>query len=182
MKPLAFWITLTILGMSAAGAAACRSIQPPTVPDSIKAPEGQIVLTKALAKGVQIYACKAKADDPQQFEWTLKAPEADLFDAAGKKVIKHYGGPTWEAQDGSKIAGTVKAKVDAPDASAIPWLLLTVKSHEGKGSLNDVAYIQRVNTVGGKAPAQGCDASKVGSEVRSPYQSDYYFYQAAQRY
>lgn len=97
-----------------------RPIPPPTVPDNLKVPDGQVVLLKALGKGVQIYTCKAKTDDPSKFEWTFKAPEADLFNHKGEKIGKHYGGPTWEANDGSKVVGKVQARADAPDASAIP--------------------------------------------------------------
>ena len=40
-----------------------------------------------------------------------------------------------------------------PSASAIPWLLLTAKSNGPEGSFSNVTSIQRVNTVGGIAPA-----------------------------
>jgi Protein of unknown function (DUF3455) len=153
-----------------------RPTPPPTVPDNLKVPDGQLVLLKALGKGVQIYTCKAKSDDPSKFDWTFKAPEADLFNHKGEKIGKHYGGPTWEANDGSKVVGEVKARANAPDASAIPWLLLSAQSHEGSGKFSTVTYLQRVNTVGGKAPTQGCDSSHVGTEARVDYTADYYFY------
>jgi Protein of unknown function (DUF3455) len=159
---------------------ACASqqtaITSPKTPDNLKVPEGQTLQLKGSAKGVQIYECKAKANDTKQFEWTLKAPEAELFDAQGKKTIKHYGGPTWEALDGSKVVGLVKAKADAPTASAIPWVLLQAKSHEGNGSLSKVTYIQRVNTVGGKAPSLACNQSRANTESRENYTADYFFY------
>ncbi len=108
------------------------------------------------ATGVQIYACAARKDDAAKFEWTLVAPEAELFDAAGKKIGRHYAGPTWEATDGSKVVGELKARDDGPDPNAIPWLLLAAKSTSGSGVLSKTTSIQRLRTVGGKAPSEGC--------------------------
>jgi hypothetical protein len=147
----------------------------PSVPDAIKAPADQVVLLKAKAKGSQIYECKPKADNPMAFGWSLKAPDAELFDDAGKPLGKHYGGPTWEATDGSKVVAQKKAQVDAPDAAAIPWLILETKSAQGEGALKGVQTIQRIDTAGGKAPADGCDAAHAGTEVRVPYTATYVF-------
>ncbi len=105
----------------------------PAVPDKLKAPADQTLALDLRASGVQIYVCSAHKDDATKFEWTLKAPEAELSDAAGKKVVKHYGGPTWEAVDGSKVVGELKARDDGPDPNAIPWLLLSAKTVSGNG-------------------------------------------------
>src|SRR5437773_1176672 len=61
------------------------------------------------------------------------------------------------------------------DSNAIPWLLLQAVSNEGDGRFSDVTYIQRVNTVGGTAPATAGDAMHL--EARAPYTAEYYFYQ-----
>jgi hypothetical protein len=69
------------------------------------------------------------------------------------------------------------AKADAPDPTAIPWLLITVTGHSGSGKLSGVTSIQRVNTVGGLAPAaQECTAQSGEVEFNSSYSADYYFY------
>src|SRR2546430_6151181 len=60
------------------------------------------------------------------------------------------------------------------DSNAIPWLLLQAVSNEGDGKFSDVTYIQRVNTVGGTAPATAGDATHL--EARVPYTAEYYFY------
>jgi hypothetical protein len=148
----------------------------PTVPNSLKVPPTGTLSFSANAKGVQIYECRAKKDAPDQFEWALKAPEADLFDAQGNKIGHHYGGPTWESADGSKIVGEMKAREPSPDANAIPWLLLNVKTHEGRGVMSRITSIQRLETTGGKAPATGADPSTLGQELRVPYTAVYYFY------
>ncbi|MHC5935738.1 DUF3455 domain-containing protein [Nostoc sp.] len=147
------------------------------VPENLKVPTGQTLVQKVSAKGTQIYQCKAKADNPNEFEWTLKAPRANLFDDKGQKIGKHYAGPTWEANDGSKVVGQVKSHANSPNQSAIPWLLLEAKSNEGNGIFSKVKYIQRVNTVGGKAPTTGCDKTHTNSQLSVNYSSNYYFYE-----
>ena len=53
---------------------------------------------------------------------------------------------------------------------------LRVASTTGPGVLSDATYVQRLNTAGGKAPASGCDATTAGTDTRSAYSADYYFY------
>ena len=174
-RRLAFVPTLFLMWLAMSNAAAAAT--PPEVPDKLKVPEGQTLAFDLRAEGVQIYVCTARKDEATKFEWTLRAPEAELFDASGKKVVKHYGGPTWEADDGSKVVGELKARDDGPDPNAIPWLLLSAKMASGNGMLSKTVSIQRLRTVGGKAPGGGCsEAAQVGREVRVPYQAHYAFY------
>jgi len=148
------------------------------IPDNLKAAPTQTLAVVAKAVGVQIYECRTSTTDPARPEWTFQAPEAELFDDTGKKMGKHYAGPTWESDDGSKVAGEVKARDDGPDGSAIPWLLLSAKSVEGNGIFGKTQSVQRVETVGGKAPADGCDRENVGKLARVPYRATYNFYVA----
>ena len=145
-----------------------------SIPAALNVPKGQTYLTKVVGEGVQIYVCKVNAES-KQYEWTLQAPEAKLLEN-GKLIGKHYGGPTWENNDGSKIVAKVKARSTAPQADAIPWLLLEVKQHEGKGEFERVNWIQRVQTVGGKAPETGCDRAHENAVTRVNYSADYLFY------
>ncbi len=149
------------------------------IPNNLKVPQ-QIMLLSAQAKGVQIYTCKVKKKTANQYEWTLEAPEAVLFNSKnGNQIGKHYGGPTWEASDGSKVVGEVKTRANAPNKNNIPWLLLATKSRAGNGIFSQVNYIQRVDTIGGKAPTSGCDSNRVNAETRVNYTAIYYFYGAA---
>jgi hypothetical protein len=145
------------------------------VPAQLQPPTPAASLLRANAEGLQIYSCVAKPGGAG-FEWTLKAPDAVLTDASGKPAIKHFAGPTWQANDGSKVVGEVAARADAPGAKAIPWLLLKAKSHEGTGEFAAVTYIQRIDTRGGLAPNAGCDAAHVGQEQKVPYTAVYVFY------
>lgn len=149
---------------------------PPAAPDALKVPETQVLALETQATGVQIYECKASKDDSTKFEWVFKAPEAELFDGAGKRIGKHYAGPSWEANDGSKVVGEVRARDNGPDPGAIPWLLLSAKSTSGNGVLSQTQSIQRLQTTGGKAPAEGCSQAQAGNETRVPYKAKYYFY------
>jgi hypothetical protein len=59
-------------------------------------------------------------------------------------------------------------------------LLVTATEHSGDGLFAKVSSIQRLNTHGGKPPADSpCDQSRGGTEIRSDYSADYYFYAAA---
>ena len=149
----------------------------PPIPDTLKPPPTQVLVLETHATGVQIYECKVSKDNPAHFEWVFVSPEASLVDNAGVNVGKHYAGPTWEAIDGSKVVGEVKARDDGPDAKAIPWLLLSAKSTSGSGMLNRTTFVQRVNTIGGKAPAD-CASTQAGAELRVPYEAKYNFYVA----
>ncbi|MES2353835.1 MAG: DUF3455 domain-containing protein [Pseudomonadota bacterium] len=150
----------------------------PAVPEKLKVPATQQLSLETQATGVQIYECKQSQANLGRWEWTFKAPEADLFDSTGKKIGKHYGGPTWESNDGSRVVGEVKAKEDSPDSNAIPWLLLSAKSTSGNGVFSKIQSIHRVQTAGGKAPATGCDKAQANKELRVPYKATYYFYAA----
>ena len=147
-----------------------------TVPEGLKPPANEILSLESSATGVQIYTCSARKDEPSKYEWILSAPEAELRDVSGKRLGRHYAGPTWESDDGSKVTGEVKSRDNGPDASAIPWLLLVAKSNSGNGVFAKTTSIQRLDTVGGKAPAAGCDASQAGRQIRVPYTATYYFF------
>ena len=128
------------------------------------------------AKGVQIYECRAGKGQEGGYEWAFVAPEADLFDTRGMKIGHHYAGPSWEAADGSKIVGSVKARADAPEGGAIPWLLLGATPVGPDGAFSHVSSVRRVKTAGGIAPSSGCSAAAAGSLARVPYTADYYFF------
>jgi len=145
-NPYASTVAGASLAAILAGCAASNVGTVPVVPDNLKVPAGQTLSLVSRATGVQIYECSVGKTDPAKFEWAFKAPEADLFDLSGRKIGKHYAGPTWESDDGSKVIGEVKARDDGPDASAIPWLLLSAKSASGAGVFGRTKSIQRLHT------------------------------------
>ncbi|MFN0303023.1 MAG: DUF3455 domain-containing protein [Burkholderiales bacterium] len=146
------------------------------VPDKLQPAANESMAIVVPAKGVQIYECRAKKDQSDNYEWAFVGPEADLFDLRGNRIGRHYAGPHWESTDRSTIVGTLKERADAPLADAIPWLLLGAKSIGSDGAFSKVTSIQRVNTVGGVAPRIDCSQAAVGAHARVQYAADYYFF------
>jgi Protein of unknown function (DUF3455) len=123
-------------------------------------PNGNTRVATFFAVGVQKYKAQQVAgSNPATFEWVFVAPQADLYDATNAKVATHSAGPTWQ------LAGTTTDSLygqaftpartaPSPDANSIDWLLLMPKTGKTPtGIFANVAYIQRVATSGGKAPA-----------------------------
>jgi len=149
------------------------SVAAQQVPQQLQPPANEQLLLQVHAKGDQVYVCQ---EGVTQFAWALKAPDAQLFDKDGKPFGKHFAGPAWQANDGSRVTGKAVANAPSPDPDSIPWLLVNVVSHDGSGVLSRAAHIQRINTKGGKAPASGCDSTHAGQEARAPYSADYLFF------
>jgi hypothetical protein len=142
---------------------------PTAVHANLNVPPHNVRHLTTYATGSQIYVCTAQTDNPYSFGWTFKEPVAELFDGRGEKVGDHYAGPTWEWQDGSTVVGRVVEREAAPTAGAIPWLLLRAASGQGAGQLAPVTEIQRIETVGGNAPMDGCCHASAETELAVRY-------------
>jgi len=172
--------------------AAAERVTPPSTPVNIQVPAGNKLFLVGHASGTQNYICLPVDSG---FGWTLFGPQATLFDDHDRQVITHFlsGNPdekgtlraTWQhSRDTSAVwAMAIQSSSDASFVApgAIPWLLLRVVGDEegpnGGEKLTEAAFIQRVNTVGGTAPATGCaQAGDVGSRFFVPYLADYFFY------
>jgi hypothetical protein len=139
-----------------------------TAKGSIDVPPHFRLLLKAVGNGVQVYGCV-------DGRWALEAPDAKLLNQKGSVIGRHFAGPIWQLNDGSWVKGKVVAKQVAPDATAVPWLLL--ESVGGTGKLGAVRFIQRTGTTGGNAPEGSCSQS---AKRRVPYMAAYSFYEAGQ--
>ena len=150
---------------------------PPDVPEILEVGEGFEVSYHTYAEGVQVYVVTETA--PGVYQWILKEPIATLYSDAGYNGIvgTHYVGPTWESNSGSKVVATRLESVTV-DPNSIAWLKLGAVSTQGPGIFYQTTHIQRVNTVGGKAPATGANASTVGQTIQIPYTAEYYYYKA----
>ena len=135
---------------------------------SIDVPPHSKLLLRAFGSGDQVYGCL-------NGRWALKAPDAKLVDQKGSVIGQHFAGPTWQLNDGSWVKGKAVAKQIAPDATAVPWLLL--ESVGGTGRLGSVRFIQRTETHGGDTPDGSCSQSAMR---RVPYTATYSFYEAGQ--
>ena len=176
MKNLLMMIIFQAAVVGLAACSAASVMKASDIPPPLQVPTNAVLTRQAHAAGVQVYRCSPDKNDAARFEWSLKAPEADLYDHAGNRIGKHFAGPTWEAKDGSRVTGEVAARANGPDPKAIAWLLLNAKSTSGSGTFGNVRFIQRLRTVGGNAPSNGCSQASAGSEVRVPYSAEYWFY------
>ena len=155
---------------------------PAHVPAALDPPAGTTLAAGMAASGVQVYVCTAPRDRGRAPAWVLKAPHAVLSEGK-ETTATHFSGPapvaagrrqgaerridgavaspasapatapTWEALDGSRLTGARVASAAAPDGKSIPWLLLRSTSSVGPGLFGDVTWVQRLDTVGGAAPA-----------------------------
>jgi len=145
---------------------------PPLPSPNLAVPDDSRLAFSYEAVGVQIYVCQATTSG---YAWTFQAPEAKLTDPHGRVVVKHYAGPTWESvSDHSKVVAKKVAEFSA-HADAIPELLLQVTAHDGKGTMADVSYIQRLATKGGLPPTADCDSGHIGATARADYTATYAF-------
>jgi hypothetical protein len=133
-------------------------------------PKDKQALFMLRAEGVQIYGTEEKAG---QLSWKFQEPRATLFEYAnGAEAGTHAKGPVWSAKDGGKLTGSNAVKEPAPNANAVEWLLLEAKS-EGGGRFAKVTHIQRLDTWGGKPPADAPKKAGETAEVR--YEATYVF-------
>jgi len=148
---------------------------------SIDPPAEARQLLQVSGKGVQIYTCVVSPTAPDQGpQWTLKGPDAKLYDATGNVIGTHFAGPTWKLNDGSQVQGQLPVSRPAPDpASSVPWLLLRARPGTAQGRLAGVGFIQRTQTQGGVPDKSACQApGDVGKTSQVPYSATYTFYAA----
>jgi len=78
------------------------------VAPNLRPPEGERLAFVLQAKGVQIYACQARTDDPYSYAWSFVAPDATLSQD-GNVMGRHFAGPTWASvTDPSSVKGAVR--------------------------------------------------------------------------
>ncbi len=134
-------------------------------------PENSSIVLAVVADGVQIY--ESKPNPAGGFQWSLKAPDAELKNLSGEVLGKHGAGPSWTLNDGSSVVGSVPALKNLVAPKSIPWLLVAVKSRSGSGILDKVDYVMRVATEDGAAPVE---PPKAESEtVKVKYHAIYMF-------
>lgn len=190
-----FWkITalIVLLAIAAPDAAAPDKAAPPLVPANLEVPPGHTLFLAARAEGTQAYICLPSASGAS---WTFYGPQATLFGNRNEQVMTHFLSPnpaengalraTWQhSRDTSTTWAVAIANSSDPDyvaPGAIPWLLLEVVGAQYGPAWGDklirTAFIQRVNTAGGAAPAAGCSAAAdIGKKALVPYSTDYIFY------
>jgi hypothetical protein len=166
LKPVVCAILLTTAGAGFAAEA---------LPEPVRVPAGHVETMQTVGVGEITYECREKKDAAGAFEWAFVVPVAVLNDMQNKPVGKYYGGPTWEANDGSKVTGKQVAIAPASPGN-IPLQLVKAEPAMGKGAMTGVSYIQRLETKGGVAPAAACSMANKGAKQQVKYQAKYVFF------
>ena len=164
------------LALPLALAACAVQTQAPEAPQAVTPPAGARYSMTTVGIGEITYECRAKTGAADAFEWAFVAPVATLYDGSRRTVGRYYAGPTWEANDGSKVTGKQLATAPASGPQNIPLQLVQANPVSGSGAMTDVMYIQRLNTMGGVAPSAPCGQSNAGARQQVKYQADYVFY------
>ena len=155
------------MSLALAGCSARHALTPPGAPPALRVAKNEVLTVEAFASGVQVYECGPSG------EWRAKSTEAELVDREGRKVGTLAAGPTWEARDGGKVTGALKAREPGRTRADLDWALFAADSAPRGGLLGRTSSIQRMDTVGGAPPAVECVR---GREARAPYRATYYFY------
>jgi len=175
MKNTLLLVGLTALVSACATTPAPMMVDNMSLPDAVRAPAGTSQKMWTVGRGELTYECREKKDMAGQFEWGFVGPVATLYGVDQKIVGKYYAGPTWESADGSKVTG--KQVATAPGgAGNIPLQLVKADPAMGSGSMQGVAYVQRLNTRGGMAPSEPCGMAMKGQRQQVSYAADYVFY------
>lgn len=177
----------------------------PSVPDpALQVDAGSHAFLVGHAIGTQNYVCAPSATSSTGVAYVLFTPEATLFNDDGDQLITHFFSPnqdprdpntssavvadgairaTWQhSRDGSSVWAKLHNNGSVlVNPSAVAWLLLDVVGTQngltGGDILSKTTQIQRLNTAGGVAPAQGCSSSaNAGHTAFVDYTADYYFY------
>lgn len=180
---------LTMLVMvtgTAALMAACTTTPIPRTYDqdklseAIRVPAGNVIALETTAVGTLNYECRANTPAPGTTGWFLVSPTAALYDRSGLQIGNYSGPPaTWRLTDGSSVVGTQVAVAPVIGDVHLPLQLSTGARSAAPGMLQDITYIQRVNTKNGRQFASPCTQSEIGKQVTLPYQADYIFWKAS---
>ena len=191
--------------------AGAQSITPPTTPALITPEAGNSPFLSGHALGTQGYVCLPSGTGASwTVNGRPEATLFVNFFGHEVQIITHFlspdtnpnqfapsplafGNATWQSSfDSSKVWAQTLHSIPAgsdlascPNAGAIGCLLLQAigsqKGPSGGRVMTETTFVQRLNTKGGSAPADGCStAADVGNQVLVPYSADYYFFRKAE--
>ena len=125
---------------------------------------------------------------PVQIITHFLSPDTDTNPADNVPNPVPFGSVTWQSSfDSSKVWAQAQHTVPAgseaacPNSGAIACVLLesigVQQGPTGGKGMTPTTFIQRLNTKGGSAPADGCStAADVGKQTLVPYTADYFFF------
>ena len=163
-----------ILGLAALPALAAIP-EPAGLAPGLRAGANEEPAFMLTARGVNLFQCKARVEDPNTYGWFFVAPDATLFEGSRSAGRHQAVGQFESATDRTTIFGVPRA-TQPGGANNLPSMAMRAAPTGDTGMFAGVTTIQRVNTAGGVAPAEGCAASNAGAETRVDFSADYYFY------
>lgn len=128
-----------------------------------------------LGDGFQVFRC---IQDAKGTYWRFEQPIANLSNTHGEFLIKHSGPMmAFDHADGSRILSSrILSWVNPQNPSNdIKPVLMEAITDPGSGFLNDVRYVQRINTKGG-IPQKNCTTEEVGHLLKVPFKAEYIFW------
>ncbi|MDT5036692.1 MAG: hypothetical protein QOE03_1877 [Micromonosporaceae bacterium] len=127
----------------------------------------------SVVQGRQIYACTAQADGT--FAYTQLNVSARLQTGIRHSFVADVTGPPqWVSRDGSSVTGTVLTRLPNGAGNIAELDLDLTQTGAKTGQLAGALEAERLNTVGGVAPAGACDAT-AHPTAEVDYQADYLF-------
>lgn len=207
LRPFLTMTTLGACVLGTGSQAWAQKLSSPTTPAEITPPSGSSVYLMGSATGTQGYVCLPTSTGASWTVMASRPEATLFVKIFGQEVqiITHFlspdtnpnqyapnplpfGSPTWQSSFDSSVvwAKALKSIPAGSDqscshAGAVPCLLLqsvgSLQGPSGGGLMTKVSYIQRLNTTGGVAPAEGfATSSDVGKQKLVPYTADYYFF------
>jgi hypothetical protein len=127
----------------------------------------------AVERGQQIYACTRQADGT--FAFTQHNVSARLQTGIQHSFVANdVGPPQWVSRDRSSVSGTVVSRTPNGAGNIAELDLTLTQTGTKTGQLAGAVEVERLNTVGGVAPAGACDP--VAQPIAmSSYRADYLF-------
>jgi len=149
---------------TAAGAQSTGVTPEANVPAAVQVGPGFKVVASLRGVGKQIYDCNGST-------YTFREPAAGLFTSRGVPAAIHGKGPFWTNFDGSRVDGraTTPPSSVSPDPKSVPWLKLIGTPTGANGVFSNVAFIQRIDTRGGLAPATCTGTSTIAVDYTANY-------------
>jgi hypothetical protein len=172
---------LATLVLTAAAVPALAAIAPPAgIAFNLRPAGSEEPAFRLNANGVQVYECREALTEPGAYRWSFVNPDMTLYDpASGAEAATSRAVNSWNSlTDLSSVSGVLRATQQG-GGDNLPWAYFRAIPSSEEGMFAGVTSVQRVNTRGGSAPRDGCNADSAGAEARVPFTAEYYFYKRA---
>ena len=162
-------LTTAFILLAALPAAA---LSPPSVSPRLQPGPAEDLAFVLSGTGTHVYECRVSQ---RGYRWTFVRPDVTLSDGAAAVATQQAPNLIEGSNDRSSVTAVVRATQPAANG-ALPWTLMAASANSTAGLFGNVSSVQRVNTVGGVAPADGCGELTVGAVANVDFSADYYFY------